>query len=80
LRRQLIEGSLGKLSQMERKFLGVLCRHYPAACAKGELRQACGYADSGPVSSAFGHLVALDYAVAVGQGRLQASPELFEEA
>jgi hypothetical protein len=80
LRAELVNGTIGKLSQMERKFLKELFLVYPADMTKAELREACSYADSGPVSSAFGHLVALDYAVAVGTGRLKASGELFEEA
>ncbi len=79
LRSALVSGSVGKLSAMERKFLDVLIRSYPADLSKSELRERCSYADSGPVSSAFGHLVALDYATAVGKGRLKASEELFDD-
>lgn len=79
LRTALVNGSVGKLNGMERKFMDVLVRAYPAEIPKADLRERCGYADSGPVSKAFAHLVALDYALAVGKGALKVSDELFEE-
>jgi hypothetical protein len=79
LRSALVDGSLGKLSQMERKFLDLLIRGYPDTWSKAKLREEAGYADSGPVSKAFAHLVALDYVVAEGSGYLKASDELFQE-
>lgn len=76
LRDQVLAGS--RISEMEKRFLRTLFDAYPEPMGKGELRAACGYADSGPVSSAFAHLVAIDYAVAVGRGQLRAADVFFD--
>ncbi|MEY4761270.1 MAG: hypothetical protein RLZZ200_1126 [Pseudomonadota bacterium] len=62
---------------MEKALLAPLFDAYPDSLAKGRLRDAAGYSDSGPVSSAFAKLVALGYAEKSGQG-LRATAELFE--
>jgi hypothetical protein len=80
LREALVEGRIGKLSNMERRFLELLFLAFPKSMSKKDLRETLEYADSGPVSSAFGHLVALDYATAPSKGELRAADELFEEA
>jgi uncharacterized protein len=77
--RDRLTSEAGGLDKMERVFLALLIDHYPNTRTRKELRDAAGYADSGPVSSAFAHLVGLDYVAKVGNG-LRASDELFEEA
>lgn len=74
LRVSLLNGT--KLSQMERKILAVICDVYPDTIDKASIREKSGYANSGPVSTAFAHLVALDYVTTVGRGLLAAT-ELF---
>lgn len=75
LRAWLLAGD--KLNTMEKALLREACAVYPDDIAKGEARQRAGYADSGPVSSAFAKLVGLDYLVSVGKGRVRAAEELF---
>lgn len=75
LRELLLTGN--RLSRMEKALLAPLFDAYPDTVAKGRLRDAAGYSDSGPVSSAFAKLVALGYAEKAGQG-LCAARELFE--
>lgn len=78
LRARALEGD--RLSSMEKRFMAELFKAYPETRTRGQLREACGYADSGPVSSAFGHLVAIDYAVAVDRSGLKAADVFFEES
>jgi hypothetical protein len=75
LRAHLLNGN--GLSTMEKKLLEVVCAAYPRDISKGEARELAGYADSGPVSSAFAALVGRDYVRAIGKGRLIAADELF---
>jgi hypothetical protein len=57
-------------------FLRVLFEVYPNAIRKGELLERTGYKSSGPVSSAFGKLVKLGWAVG-RRGELRAAEEFF---
>jgi len=80
LRSGILNGTIRDLSKMERAFLEHLFEAWPNAVSKAELRERAGYAASGPVSDAFAHIVAIDYATKVGAGQLKAADELFEEA
>lgn len=75
LRAHLLNGS--KLSTMEKALLGVIFDVYPQAIRKGEILERTGYASSGPVSSAFGKLVKLNYARPHGASTLVAADEFF---
>jgi hypothetical protein len=68
----------GKLSTMQSRMLGVLFDAYPKAIAKGDILKRLGYASSGPVSTAFAHLVSIDYAVPAGRGALVAADVFFD--
>ncbi len=76
LRAHLLNGS--KLSQMEKKILGLLFDSYPEAIAKGKVLEATGYASSGATSRAFARLVALGYARPMGHGHLAAGDDFFK--
>lgn len=69
------------LTKMERDLLTVIFEAYPHDMAKKDIREQAGngYADSGPVSTAFGMFVAQEWAVKTGNGRLKAAPTLFED-
>jgi hypothetical protein len=69
------------LTKMEREMLTVLFEAYPHDMAKKDIREQAGdgYSDSGPVSSAFGMFVSQEWAVKTTNGRLKASPTLFED-
>ncbi|MGH8218652.1 MAG: hypothetical protein ACREUT_08820 [Steroidobacteraceae bacterium] len=75
LRDYLLEGT--KLSTMEKAMMRALFGAWPDALIKSRIREIAGYADSGPVSSAFARLVALGYASEAGRSELRASEELF---
>jgi len=75
LREFLLNGS--KLSTMEKKLLDVACRHHPRPVGKASVREAAGYAASGPVSTAFAKLIALGYLANHGANTVIASKELF---
>jgi hypothetical protein len=76
LREHLLNGG-SRLSTMEKALLSKLFDAYPMSISKGKVRELAGYADSGPVSSAFAKLTALGYAVKAGR-ELKAAEELFE--
>jgi len=75
LREHLLTGN--KLSVMERTLLSMACADGPVAMTKGAVRTAAGYADSGPVSRAFGRLVKYGYLTPAGAGQVRASDVLF---
>lgn len=75
LRHQLLTGQ--KLSTMEKKLLKAVCDVYPDAIAKSDILKVAEYASSGPVSSAFGKLVAYKYLIPQGPSLLSAAPQLF---
>jgi hypothetical protein len=74
MRAHLLNGS--KLSTMEKALLRAVFNAYPEAISKGQCREQAGYADSGPVSSAFARLVRYGYVKPLGRD-LRASEELF---
>lgn len=76
LQAHILNGS--RLSIAEKKIMGVLLKAYPEARAKGAILEACGYASSGSMSTAFAHLVALGYARQAGTGALVAGSDFFE--
>ncbi|MDO8357238.1 MAG: DUF853 family protein [Nitrospirota bacterium] len=65
-----------KLSTMEKKLLRCIADAYPHAVTKSAILTATQYASSGPVSSAFGKLVALNYVHAAGRSELRLAEEL----
>lgn len=65
-------------SRMEQALLTEIFAAWPGSIAKGDILKKAGYASSGPVSSAFAKLVAINYAEQVGRGELRAAPELFD--
>lgn len=69
---------VAELPDMERKIFDIACEHYPTPVGKQELLHRSGYARGGATSKAFAYLVAREYLVADGPGRLRAAKELFE--
>lgn len=74
LRLSLLHGT--KLSKMEKAILEAVCNAHPNSIGRSAIREAAGYADSGPVSRAFAKLVAMDYIQPQGRD-LVAAEELF---
>jgi hypothetical protein len=74
LREQIASG----LPEMERKIFAVVCAEYPSSLAKSNILLMTGYSRGGATSKAFAYLVARDYLVADGPGKLRAAKELFE--
>lgn len=72
---QVISGLPGA---MERKFLDCVIKQYPRGISKGDILTRTGYAAGGAASKAFAYLVAREYVVAQGRGRLVAAKEFFE--
>lgn len=72
---QVISGLPGA---MERKFLDCVIKQYPRGISKGDILTRTGYAAGGAASKAFAYLVAREYVVAQGPGRLVAAKEFFE--
>lgn len=78
---ELMAGS--RLMSTEKKLLARLVSHrsmhrsMPTMTRK-ELREAVGYADSGPVSKAMARLVTFGYAVDEGRAGLRAADRLFD--
>lgn len=75
--RELYLAENNKLSKMERAIFKVLCDAYPSGLTRGAAREATGYKDSGPVSTAFAHLVNINIVTTIGR-ELVVAPELFE--
>jgi hypothetical protein len=77
--RELREAIREKLpSALHVKIFNVLVDVYPQALQRSEVLRRAGYAAGGKPSAAFGYLVARDYAMSVGPGKIVLCKELFD--
>jgi hypothetical protein len=65
-----------KLSKVEKALLRAVVEAGGDAVRKGAAREAAGYADSGPVSTAFARLLRYGYLEARGAGAVRLAREL----